>query len=330
MNSSPTTAPELSVILVVPDCYATIRNTVRALMAQTVHDQLELVFVAPSRQALNGIEQDEHAFQAIRVVEFGEIRTLSAPRAAGVRAASARLVALGEDHAYPEPNWAEALINAHRQQWAAVGAAFLNGNPGLASWISLVMDYGRWVDPVASGLTDDVPGHNTAWKRELLLEYGARLEQMLRAPTIMHWDLQAKGHRLYLEQAAKVRHFNVSLFVSHVIDHFNGSRVFAASRSAEWSWVQRISYVGGSPVLVVRKLRGWLDNIRRAGLEAELLPRAWPLLILCAVINGLGELVGYGFGLGQAEQRVFNYDSRRGPYLTQGDRELFFADGGAY
>src|ERR1700730_5786738 len=210
MNSSSIIAPELSVILITPDSYATIRNTVRALKAQTVHGRLELVIVVPSKEALRGVEEDADMFHSIQVVEFSEIKTLAAPRSAGGRDTKAPLVALGEDHAFPERNWAEALIQAHREDWAAVGPAFLNANPSVLSWISLIMDYGRWIDPVAGGKTDDVPGHNSAWKRSLLVGYGSKRELLLEAPTIIDSHLMAKGHHLCLKPAAKIRHFNLS------------------------------------------------------------------------------------------------------------------------
>ena len=320
MNSSSIIAPELSVILITPDSYATIRNTVRALKAQTVHGRLELVIVAPSKEALRGVEEDADMFHSVQVVEFVEIKTLAAPRSAGIRAAKAPLVALGEDHAFPERNWAEALIQAHREDWAAVGPVFLNANPSVLSWISLIMDYGRWIDPVAGGNTDDVPGHNSAWKRSLLLGYESKLEQMLQAPTIMHWDLMAKGHHLCLEPAAKVRHFNITRLGSFILDHYYGARMFAAARSKEWPVGRRGFYVCSMPVFVVRKLREWIGHIRRVGLQAKMLPWALPLLFLAAVAVGLGEMIGYGFGMGAAEHKILGYDAHRELYLNRSDR----------
>src|SRR2546423_12977181 len=181
------TSPDLSVILVTPDCYQTIRKTIRSLRAQTVRNRLEIVIVAPAQRSLCPVEKELEGFHSVQVIEFGEIQTLAAPRAVAIRATSAPLVALGEDHAFPDPCWAEAPIQAHRQPWGAVGPAFNNGNPGVISWISLVMDYGRWLEPVVGGITDDVPGHGSAWRRELLVEYKAALEKMMQAPTILHW-----------------------------------------------------------------------------------------------------------------------------------------------
>lgn len=314
--------PDLSVILVTPDSFETIRKTIRSLNAQTVRHRLEIVIVASSRRTLALIEEEIQEFHSVRVIELGAVETLAAPRAMAIQAASAPLVALGEDHAFPEPGWAEALIEAHRGPWAAVGPAFVNGNPGLMSWMSLVLDYGRWLEPVASGVTDDVPGHNSSWKRALLLEYGPALERMMQAPTILHWDLQAKGHRLYLEAAAKVRHVNITRLSSFVLDHFYGARMFAAARARDWRWFQRLFYVGATPVLMARTLRGWLGHIRRVGLDSELFPRAWLLLLLSLVVWSLGAMTGYGLGMGKAEERALSYDARRGPHLSRRDREL--------
>lgn len=325
MNSLAKVPPDLSVILVTPDCYGTIRQTIRSLREQTVHDRLEIVIVAPSERTLGLVEKELEAFQSVRVIKFGEIKTLAAARVAGIRAASAPLLALGEDHAFPEPGWAEALIEAHRHSWAAVGPAFLNGNPGLMSWIGLVMDYGRWLEPVAGGVTDDVSGHSSSWNRSRLLDYGPALERMMQAPTLLHWDMQAKGHRLYLEPAAKVRHVNITRLPSYVLDHFYGARVFAAARAQNWPWFQRLFYVGATPVLMARTLRGWLGHIRRAGLDSELFPKAWPLLLLSLTTWTLGQMVGYGLGMGTAEQRTLDYDARRGPHLSRRDRELLDA-----
>jgi hypothetical protein len=324
LNSSAAALPDLSVILVTPDCYETIRKTIRSLCAQTVRDRLEIVIVAPSVRTLGLADEELRVFHSIQVIEYGKIETLAAPRAAAIRAASAPLVALGEDHAFPEPGWAEALIEAHRKPWAAVGAVFVNGNPGPMSWISLVMDYGRWLEPVVGGVTDDVPGHNSSWRRALLLEYGPELERMMQAPTILHWDLQAKGYQLYLEPAAKVRHVNITRLSSFVLDHFYGARVFAAARALNWPWLQRLFYVSGMPLLTVRTLHEWLGHMRRTGLNRELLPNSWPLLLLSLIVWSLGEMTGYGVGMGKAEHRTLNYDARRESHLSRTDRELHF------
>ena len=296
-----------------------------ALAGQTIRDRLEILVVAPSEKTLGPIDTDVDGFHSLRVIKFGEIKALAAPRVAGIRSATAPVVALCEDHAFPEARWAEALIGAYRHRVAGVGPAFLNANPGVMSWLGLAMHYGRWMEPVSSGTTNDLAGHGSSWKRPLLLEYGPALERMMQTPTIMHWDMQAKGHRLYLEPVAKVRHVNISSFPSFVVNHFYSAWIFAAGRARDWSWLHRLAYVGGDFLLMPRTLRGWLGHIRRAGLEAELFPKAWPLLLLSLVIWTLGEMFGYGLGMGKREERVLGFDARREDHLSRCDRELLFA-----
>lgn len=120
--------PALSVILATPDCYETIRETIRHLRAQTVKHLLEIIIVAPSASILHPDEFELRDFLRFRIVEVGSVTSIGSANAKGVRQASAPIVALVEDHAFPAPRWAEALIAAHRHPWAVVGPVFRNPN----------------------------------------------------------------------------------------------------------------------------------------------------------------------------------------------------------
>jgi hypothetical protein len=90
--------PEMSVVLVTPDGYETIPTTMKHLRAQTVRDQLEIVIVAPSVDALHLDHTELQEFLQFRVAKVGEVRSIAEGNAAGVRQASAPVVALAEDH----------------------------------------------------------------------------------------------------------------------------------------------------------------------------------------------------------------------------------------
>ena len=136
-------AAQMSVVLVTPDRYDAISKTMEHLQAQTVPDQLEIVIVAPSAARLNFDAAELTTFGRVRVVEVGEIKSTGRAIAAGVQEASAPVVTYAEEHSYPAPGWAEALIKAHRQSWAVVGATIANANPGnMISWASLFTDFG--------------------------------------------------------------------------------------------------------------------------------------------------------------------------------------------
>ena len=100
MSRRPDERPELSVILVT-DTFATIEKVVAALSDQGSRDRLELVIVTPSPEEMHADVAEVTAFGGIRVVPVESIRALEGPRAAGVRAASAPIVVVGETHAFP-------------------------------------------------------------------------------------------------------------------------------------------------------------------------------------------------------------------------------------
>jgi len=317
--------PDLAIILVTADRFDPLRKTVRAFAAQTVANRLELLIVCPAEDALELPKEEVKGFHSVRVISVGSLDKTSRGRAEAVRFARAPVVALAEDHAYPESGYAEALINRHREPWAAVGPVLINANPGLVSWVAIIGTYGRWVEPVPAGVMDDIPGHNSSWKRSLLLEYGSDLEHMLPAPTNLNWDLQARGYQLYLEPAARVRHIQVSRFWPCLVEHINVARLFPARRSVNWPWYKRLFYIGGMPVLLGRTLRGWLRHFQRIEPARRALIKAWPILILFTLTWGVGEILGYAFGIGHAEEDTVVFDTDRSRYVNRRDRKLFAA-----
>jgi len=314
LNMSGLDSPEMSVVVVTPDCYETVRKTVRHLRAQTVRDRLEIVIVAPSAHLLSLDDSELKEFFRYCVVEVGEIKSTGRAIAAGVRQAGAPVVAYAEEHSYPDPGWARALIEAHRGAWAAVGAAIANANPdNLISWASLFSDFGPWVEPARVGEVSFLAWHHTAYKRSVLLDYNSNLDDMLETEGILHRELRARGHRLYLEPAAKAYHVNISLPFSYIGAQFHGGRMFGAARTrhGQWTFFRRLLYIGGLPLIPLVRLSHVLKEIRRSGRQRELLPRVLPVLIIGLVAHAIGEVTGYVVGAGDAAQRRVSFELHR-------------------
>jgi hypothetical protein len=311
--------PAMSVIIVA-DQYETIRQTVRHLKAQTGREQLELVIVTQSLDRFGHDPEETADFCHVQVVEVPEILPLALATSAGLRQANAPVVVLAESHAFPGPGWAQALIAAHRQPWAAVGAVMGNANPGLISWANLFVDYGGCVETAGPGITTYLPGHHTAYKRDILLQYDSQLEAVMDSEILLHWDMQAKGHLLHLEPAARIFHANISALKAWLPERFYTGRRFAATRSQHWSLVKRLVYAGGSPLIpLVRVPRVWGD------LRSSTFPRArWPFilppLVIGLVVSAIGEMVGNVFGAGNATEQLAKMELFKMDYLTERDR----------
>ena len=116
----------------------------RHLRAQTARDRIELIVVAESARAVDCGALQGDVFAACRVVEVGPITQRGDAAAKGIRAATAPIVAMIEDHSYPEPEWAEALLRAHAGPWTVVGPVVANANPDYAaSWVNYVLGVRR-------------------------------------------------------------------------------------------------------------------------------------------------------------------------------------------
>ena len=302
---------ELAVILITPDRYETIRRTVETLRAQTARDRLELVIVSPSDETLEPDAEQLRDFPEVRTVAIGDLVSTAQARAAGVRAASAPVVAFAEDHSFPEPEWAEALIRAHAEGWSAVGPDILNASPeSMMGWADVFLGQ-RAVDPERAAVVDDLPGRNSSYKRELLLSYGDELDALLEMETLLHWDFRSKGGQLYLEPAARTLHVNHGHLPGFVREHFYVGRMFAGQRARRWSRARRLAYAGASPLIPFVRMSRILPAVRRSSRRHGLLPRVLPPLLLGLAVSAAGELLGYAAGPGSSGRRIVDVEFHR-------------------
>ncbi len=321
MNAS--NFPAMSVILITREGFETLRNTFDCLRKQTVCSQLEIVIVTSFYEKLGLDPIEQSVFWGCQIIETGEIKSYACAKAIGVRHSKAPLVAFVEDHVYPGNEWAEALIEAYRESAAdVVGPAVANANPKSAvSWANFIIEYNEWMDPAVSGAVSHLPGNNGSYQRKILLSYGARLEAMLEAESILHWDLRAKGKKLYLESKAKIYHLNFSLPFSWMSLQFHLGRLFAGSRNRSLSPVARLFYILGSPLIPGIRLTKILRQLNRPGRRKYLNSKILFLLILGLIIDGFGQGIGHLLGSGDSDEKITNFEFRRSQFLSEEDKK---------
>lgn len=293
------------------------------LNRQTIRESIEVVLVAPSDEHLDLDPDIMGRFFGHRVVEVGDIRSTGAVLAEGVRAATAPVVVYSEQHTYPHPEWAEALVKAHRGPWAAVGPEILNENPGtVMSWVSLLTDFGSWVRPNKSGEVSGLPGHHTCYKRDVLLGYGDDLEYLMESESVLLGDFISRGLKLYLETAAKSDHLNFSRFLPWVQAELNGGRLYGHIRARlyQWSVARRLFYTICMPLILLKVLLSKLKDARRCLRGSLLFPRVVPGICLGVLIHTFGEVLGYMTGPGQAAGHRCEYELHRELFINDQDR----------
>jgi hypothetical protein len=313
----------MSVVLVTPDNFETIRRTVGHLNAQTVRDRLELVLVTPAPDQLNIDESAVSSFACVKIVPLETLGTIARNDVAGVRAASAPIIVLAEDHCFPDPRWAESLIAAHEGPYAAVGPVVRNANPAtMISWADLIIAYGDWMEPLQPGTTHHIPGHNSSYKREILFSFGDRLEELMEHETVLHWELLAQGHQLYIEPKAITYHMNYAIPSAFVRPHILSGRSFGASRSMHWSLVKRLAFAGGAWLIPFVRLRRMMPKIRQNEEMRKIQGRLLPILFTGLVVRSFGEMLGYLFGAGDARDHLPEYEFHRERMVPPSDQDV--------
>lgn len=319
---TPSETPALSAIVITLGGFDVIRRTVRHLRDQTVRDQIELLIATPSANDLGYDSEQVVGFHSVRIIETGSINYTGEAHAAGVRAAAAPIVIYVEEHSYPEPGWAAALIKAHDGPWDAVGGAILNANPGnMVSWASMLTDFGPWIAPVSGGEVDRLPPHHTSYKKAVLEEYGSRLAPLLESETVLLANMNKQGSGLYLEPDAISCHVNVSSRKSYIWGEFLGGRIFGAARARSHGWrTRRVAYAMAAPAIFLLRLQRIMEQIQRCGRQRELIPKVLPSLLLGLMSHTVGEVAGYLFGQGRAAEHRRGIELNRFRHVAEHDR----------
>jgi hypothetical protein len=297
---------KMSVVLV-SDGWATILRVLERLAEQTIKDEIEIVLVLPAEEAGRVEDAGRWEFGTIRLVGVASILPLGSARAAGVRAATAPIVFIGETHSFPHPGMARALVAAHAAGWEVVVPAIHNANPdGAPSWAGFLTGYAAWTDGVRAGEIESAPLFNVSYRRPFLLGLGDRLAHLLTEGEDMATELRAGGQRIYFEPAAGIDHANISFLSSLLCQRFLAGRVIAGGRSASWSRRRRLVYALGSPLIPIVLLGRYRSAISRTIRRQRPPATTLPVLILGSILEAAGEMLGYARGEGSTARARYD------------------------
>lgn len=310
----------ISVILAASGGFPAVERTVRCLARQSIANQFELVLVGFGGPL--DIPKDFSArFATCRLIQLPAAVPVATANAEGVLASSCPIVVFSEDHCFPDPGWAEALLKAHEQPYAAVGPAFRNANPDSAtSWCDFLIGYGPWAHPCPSGKRPFLPGHNSSYKREELLHYADRLAEMLGSETVLHYELTSRGRELFLESSATVAHLNFSIRSLWFPIQYHCGRVFGGFRSLHWNWAKRICFAAAWPLIGLVRFTRVLPQIPLSNIPPLVLLETIPMLALGLLCDAFGQCVGYLSGPGDSPETLIRYEFNRVNFVLESDK----------
>ena len=303
-------SPDLAALLVIGDSREHAQRALDSLYAQTIVSSMEIVVV--DLKTNDAPELSVSPSAPTQYVTPERKTTWAEGRAIAARMAEAPVLAFIEGHCIAEPEWAEALVRAHEQPWAAVGYAFTNPYPeSYLSRATLASKYGCWLHPTTSRVTRVLPCGNVAYKRDALLSLGDEMESLLTPDFVVHERFNQQGSGMYVEARAIVAHNSLVELNQLLTSSFLFCRVLASKRvkSQRWNRVKQIGYGLATPIVSP------LVAIWRLFSSRSETPSDWtslvaylPVVMAKGVASALGESVGYLFGAGSSEIQFIKWE----------------------
>jgi hypothetical protein len=273
------------------------------LLSQTALDSMEIV-VTDTTPYLGTLRGSEHA--SVRCLQRPDLNDVSSASAEAVRQARGEIIAFLEDHSYPSPGWAEAVIEAYNRPVAMVNYAFIDTEPQTYLSRSFLMtEYGRWMAPVRPGPILIAASNNISYRREVLLRFEDRLEDWLKVEYLMHRRIRELGGIVWLEPMAIVAHENWVRLTDGLRANAAMKRVTAGlltSMRGRWRLPRRFFYAAAmtiAPALHLWRLARSLWN--RPSLWLHFLA-ALPVSVAVYCYASYYEALGYLFGPGHSRE----------------------------
>lgn len=318
MEANNTLRPRLSYV-VVTDTYDTIRGVVDHVRRQSVCDQIEFVLVAPSKEVASPLLQHRDEFASVQIVEYPS-DSLAPARAAGIRAATAPVVFVGETHSYPQPQMVERLLEHAGGPWAVVVPGFGNANPAsVLSQAGFFLDYGAWLPGQPSREISEYPIYNAAFRRSSLVGLGVKLDAALSHGDQLWVALRERDEKVFLEPEARLHHVNVTGFRHWLRERVLTGVLIAQHRSAEWSLGRRIAYLVASPLIPFVLFRRIAPGVWTGFRQGRLGIAGVALVAAGVCLKAAGEALIYAGGRWHgAEGLMHEYEMHKLAYAGSG------------
>lgn len=287
--------PPLSVVVPVREGLAEVEPVLTVLVPSAEAFGVEVVVVG----ALD--PTDDPPAECVRLVSFPDPDMLALHRR-GISEAAGEVVAIGEDHAVPRPDWVGAVIRAHAEhpEAAAIAGCLVNATDAtLAGRANFLAFAAPWQPPMPTlPVRRPPPASTLSFKREVLAEAGSQGPGWLEGKLIP--SLFAAGQIVADER----------IVVDHHQDHGRFWSVLNAFHSARSSY--GFERTGLDPA-GRRKVARWaLRNVpaglrreaREGAVDSTMSVRESILVTAIVTAAGIGAIAGTMLGPGSSGARV--------------------------
>jgi hypothetical protein len=289
-----------------------LRTSLEALAQQLDAPPMEIV--VPYLAAVHDLDSLKASFPGVVFLPVRDVARSTARagdrehhdelRARGLAASRGTIVALLEDHAVADRRWAAEVVDAHRQDVAAVGGAIENAVDRPLNWAIYFCDFGRYQNPVPEGDSPFVSDANASYKRAALETIAPVWRGSFCEPAV-NAALIEKGGRLMLSSRMIVYQRRAGLRVWPALrERFVWGRSYGAGRGAHMTPARRLVYAALTPLLPAVLLARIARTTIQRGRHVGAFLRALPLTGVLTACWSCGELAGYAAARGRGARRL--------------------------
>jgi len=284
---------ELSVIIVALDGGQNLCRCIQALQSQQAAPAMEIIVAIESRlhqpQMAGQFPQVEFIWPSPGRHTFAELR------AAGVRMASGKIVAITEDQCVPPSDWCANVVAAHRARpnTAIGGPVDKQGSDSALNWAIYLRELGvGYMPPVQDGPSLQLTDCNVTYKRAALDQFAEVWRESFHEPKV-HEALEVRGDHLWLSSALLTFQQRSFQLGPALRERYEFGRLYGAMRVSNTPRARRLVMAVGASVLpILLVARVFLTAFRKQRHRAQCF-RAFFYLSLFACVWSWGELLGY-------------------------------------
>lgn len=287
--------PKLSIVIAAWNDVSLLRECLSSL-----ENQIENAEVIVVGNFESGISESKMRFPFAEFFVLPPDATVPQLRARGISESSGAIVALTEDFCALDSDWRREIVKAHESGYGIVGGAIENKSVERAlDWAVYFCDYGKYMLPARTGVSDALSGANVSYKKEILEQIRENYASGF-FETFVNEELKRRGHDLYLAPAAIIFHHKNYEFKKIVLQFYHQARSFAARRVSGFSFSKRINFILISlilPILLPARVV-WRTINKQRHLKELLI--SLPFLMILMSVWAFGEFCGYLSGEGES------------------------------
>lgn len=300
--TAPIGGAALSFVVPAVNEYSDLQKTLGALHRESSDVALDVIVVSRLGTAFGDRARAE--FPWVRVLDVASDMPIPQMRAAGFAVTKAPRVAVIEDHVQVPAGWGKrALALSTPEDVVSAGPVMNLATSTLIDRVAFLCEYSHCLPPVASGVSDWLPGNSVVYPAPLLSRHSATVAAG-GWENELHESMKREGATLRFASELEIGHDKHYSFWEYFSQRYIYARSYAANRVRGQGFAGRVARSAATvalPAILLLRIaqRAWARPPYRSTFLAGL-----PLLTLFVTSWAAGEIAGYLLGGGDALSRV--------------------------